>query len=61
MGYASGWCTAFLGRPLLAIEPLCVGKGDDHCEWLIQPPDVWGDAAGPYIKALGDLLKKIRD
>jgi len=55
MGYASGWCTAFFGSPVLAIEPVCVGKGDDHCEWLIQPPKVWGKEAKPYIKALKSL------
>ncbi len=52
MGYASGWCTAFFGKPLLAIEPVCMGKGDETCEWKIQPPDKWGDEAKPYIEAL---------
>lgn len=54
MGYASGWCTAFFGSKLIAVEPVCVGKGDDHCEWKIQPPDVWGDdaVAKPIIEAL---------
>ncbi len=56
MGYASGWCTAFFGKPLLAIEPVCRGKGDDHCEWKIQPPDAWGDEAKPYLEALHGLL-----
>jgi hypothetical protein len=51
MGHASGWCTAFFGSPVIAIEPLCVGKGDAHCEWLIQPPAVWGDKAQPYLTA----------
>jgi hypothetical protein len=37
VGHASGWCTAFFPSPVIAIEPLCVGKGDSHCEWLIQP------------------------
>ena len=52
MGYASGWCTAFFGRPVLAIEPVCVGKGDGHCEWEIQPPDAWDDRALPYLDAM---------
>ncbi len=51
-GYASGWSTAFFGSPLLAIEPCCVGMGDDHCEWLIQPPSKFGPEAAPYIEAL---------
>ncbi len=52
MGYASGWCTAFFDQPLIAIEPVCAGKGDDHCEWLIQPVQAWGKEAEPYIDAL---------
>ncbi len=36
-GYASGWCTAFWGQPLLAVEPECVGKGDGSCGWDIRP------------------------
>lgn len=56
MGYASGWCTAFFGSPLLAIEPVCVGKGDHHCEWEIKPPAAWGDAAAPYLNALDQFI-----
>lgn len=52
VGYASGWCTAFFGSPLLAMEPLCIGKGDSHCEWKIQPPDAWGEEAHEFIDAL---------
>ena len=51
MGYASGWCTGFFGSPVIAIEPFCVGKGDDHCEWEIKPPDAWDDRAKNYLKA----------
>lgn len=51
MGYASGWCTAFFGKPLVAIEPVCLGKGDEHCEWLIQPPEKWNEKAIPHINA----------
>lgn len=56
MGYASGWSTAFFGKPLLAIEPVCVGKSDDHCEWLIQPPEAFGSVAAPYLAALKPLM-----
>lgn len=55
MGYASGWCSAFFGSTLIAIEPVCCGKGDDRCGWLIQPPSVWGVEAAPYIEALAPL------
>lgn len=54
MGYASGWGTAFFGSKLIAVEPVCAGKGDDHCEWLMQPQSAWGDdpVAKPIIEAL---------
>lgn len=45
VGYATGWCTAFWGKPLLTMEPKCIAKGDEHCEWLIQPYHVWGQEA----------------
>lgn len=55
-GYASGWCTGFWGSPLLAMEPLCVGKGDDHCEWDIRPPERHGEAGGPFAKLIAEML-----
>lgn len=51
-GYASGWSSAFFGRPLLAIETSCVGKGDERCEFEIRPPASWGPEADPWMKAL---------
>lgn len=59
MGYASGWCTAFFGSPLIAIEPLCKGMGDDHCEWKIQSPSAWGDDAKPYLIAYQEFFAEI--
>lgn len=50
MGYATGWCTAFFGKLVIAIEPVCRGKGDSHCEWKIQRPKAWGSQADKYIK-----------
>jgi len=55
MGYASGWCTAFFGKRLIAIEPLCAGKGDEHCEWKIQPETAWSHEAAPYVQAYRDF------
>lgn len=51
MGYASGWCTAFFGKKLIAIEPNCVCKGDANCGWEIKPEHEWGEIAKPYIEA----------
>ncbi|MEI7812507.1 MAG: XylR N-terminal domain-containing protein [Ignavibacteria bacterium] len=54
VGYASGWASAFFGQKLITIEPVCKGKGDNHCEWLVKPPADWGDEAKLYI----DILKE---
>ncbi|HEU4729193.1 MAG TPA: XylR N-terminal domain-containing protein [Kofleriaceae bacterium] len=51
-GYASGWCTAFMGAPLVAIETMCVGKGDPHCAFEIKRPEEWGTEADPWKTAL---------
>ncbi|MAG94601.1 MAG: hypothetical protein CMJ48_12760 [Planctomycetaceae bacterium] len=67
-GYASGWCTAFFGKPVLAVETHCVGKGDAVCEWLIQPYDKWderGDAGKEALEATsisiaGDLERTVQ-
>jgi hypothetical protein len=55
MGYASGWCSAFFGSKLIAIEPVCAGKGDESCGWEIKPPDQWGEEAQVYIEALKEF------
>jgi rsbT co-antagonist protein RsbR len=56
-GYAAGWCTAFFGRPLIAIETACTGCGDDVCKWLIEPPEAWGEEAEPYVRALNPFWR----
>ena len=46
MGYASGWCTAFFGSPLVAIEPVCsfklvvnvLKKWHPSIKWLTAAP-----------------------
>lgn len=55
MGYASGWCSAFMGRKTIAIEPVCVGMGHDRCEWKIMPEEKWGPEAEPYRRAYRDF------
>lgn len=51
-GYASGWCTAFLGAPVVAIEQMCLGKGDPHCAFEIKPPDEWNAEADSWKESL---------
>jgi rsbT co-antagonist protein RsbR len=51
-GYASGWGTAFLGAPVLAIETMCEGMGDPHCQFEIRRPDAWGHEADMWRESL---------
>ncbi len=54
-GYASGWCSGFFGKRTVAMELLCAGRGDDHCELRIQLESAWGPEAAPYIDAFKDF------
>jgi two-component system cell cycle sensor histidine kinase/response regulator CckA len=38
-GYSSGWCEASFGLTLVASEILCKAKGDEHCRFIMAPPD----------------------
>jgi hypothetical protein len=58
-GYASGWCTAFMQKPLIAIEPHCVGKGDASCGWLIRNPAAFGPEADPHREAFAEFFAKL--
>lgn len=51
-GYATGWSTAFFGRPLLAVETCCIGHGAPHCAFEIRPEAAWGPEADPWRLAL---------
>lgn len=68
-GYASGWCTAFLGLPTVAIETMCTGKGDPHCAFEIKRAHEWGDEAAAWRSSLevtdtslsAELERKLRE
>ncbi|MFV8752810.1 XylR N-terminal domain-containing protein [Nannocystaceae bacterium ST9] len=51
-GYASGWCSAFLGAPLVAVETQCVGKGDAFCAFEIRRDVDWGPEADRWKRSL---------
>ena len=38
-GYSSGWCEESFGIPLVAAEIECRAKGDDHCRFIMAPPE----------------------
>ena len=58
-GYASGWASAFFGQELLAIEPLCIGKGDPYCQFEIRKGSDWGGEADPWRQALRTSLDAV--
>ena len=45
IGYACGYTSAFMGRPVLYKEAECSGMGDNHCRIIGKPLDEWDDAA----------------
>jgi hypothetical protein len=45
IGYACGYTTALMGRPILYKEVECVGKGDSNCRSIGKPIEEWEDAA----------------
>ena len=58
-GYASGWTSAFLGKPVLAVETACIAKGDEHCSWLLKPAEEFGKDAALELNFLNDQFKKL--
>jgi two-component sensor histidine kinase/predicted hydrocarbon binding protein len=38
-GYSSGWCEESFGIPLTAVEISCEAHGDEHCTFIMAPPD----------------------
>jgi len=38
-GYSSGWCEESYGIPLSATEIACKAHGDEHCTFIMSPPD----------------------
>lgn len=43
IGYASGYTTAFMGRPILYRESECACLGDKHCRIIGKPVQEWDD------------------
>jgi len=44
LGYASGYTSEFMGKPILFKEVECVGKGDSQCRIVGKPLEEWGVA-----------------
>lgn len=45
IGYACGYTTTFMGRPILYKEVECAGMGDEHCRIVGKPVEEWEDAS----------------
>ena len=45
IGYACGYTTAFMGRPVLYKEVECVGMGHNNCRIVGKPIEEWEDAS----------------
>jgi len=45
IGYACGYTSTFMGRPVLFKEVDCVGKGDNNCRIIGKPVEEWDDAS----------------
>lgn len=43
VGYASGYTSAFVGRPIMYRETKCLGMGDPHCCVIGKPVEEWDD------------------
>ena len=44
IGYACGYTSAFMGRPILYKEVECAGMGDANCRIIGKPVEEWPDA-----------------
>lgn len=51
-GYASGYASAFMGRPMLCVETECAAVGGSRCRWEIRPTHEWDERAEPYKRSL---------
>jgi DNA-binding NtrC family response regulator len=45
IGYACGYTSAFMGRPILYKEVECVGMGQNNCRIVGKPIEEWDDAS----------------
>jgi len=51
-GYASGYSSAFMNRPVICVETECVAAGDAVCRFEVRPEEAWDARADPHRRAL---------
>ncbi|WP_243372892.1 sigma-54-dependent Fis family transcriptional regulator [Geotalea sp. SG265] len=44
-GYSSGYCSAFMGKPILCKEVKCFAAGANHCYLVGKPVEEWDDSS----------------
>ncbi len=44
-GYSSGYCSAFMGKPILCKEIKCFAAGGKHCYLVGKPVEEWDDSS----------------
>lgn len=59
IGYASGYASVFLGRPILFREVECVAMGHEHCRIVGRPAEDWGDGEDDLRYMRGEQLNEI--
>jgi two-component system response regulator HydG len=50
IGYASGYTSVFMGRPILYRELECRALGQTHCRIVGKPVEEWGDEAADDLR-----------
>lgn len=66
LGYASGYTSEFMGKPILYKEVECIGKGDKHCKIVGKPLDEWSEAEQKNSffhsnKPIAEILYTLKD
>lgn len=59
-GYASGYASAFMKRPMICVETQCIAVDADICRWEIRPVDQWDERALPYRRSLESTSSTIQ-
>ena len=59
-GYASGYASAFMEKPMLCVETECKAAGAERCYWEVRPASEWDERAVPYQRALESTALSIQ-
>jgi len=57
-GYSAGWCEESFGIELHTQEITCRAKGDDHCRFIMAPPNKIQNYVDDYIANNKELFQK---